>query len=219
MPLDLLSPLKPSLEARAIFWCAVMVVSALVLASVRSASLAQGKAEQRIEVAEQKMVAAAKQQHVATLRVIEERKARAAATKETAPAVARALELQPTVQIVTPTSLAVVVTSGAPPVITPVPVQVTMRIEADSVAIAKLMHQVARDDALIAALDAQLMADSTALAGRDDKIAGLEALKTPKGPRCGRKCGIVIGVVGTIASAITVRTVLSAANAAAGVHP
>lgn len=84
----------------------------------------------------------------------------------------------------------------------PVPPLVTERIEADSVAIGALSVALTWDSTATAAREQQLVADVKALDAARVTIATLEHERRP---RCGVRCGIVLGAASVVALGIAIR--------------
>lgn len=114
---------------------------------------------------------------------------------QTAIAASRAKAADALVRIVDPTTLAVQVTAASPPLMVQVPAPVVARIEADS---ALIEAQAAE----ILALRTLVVADSVVIRSQRNVIRILESTKAP---RCGAKCGFVIGASGLLGLAMIVR--------------
>lgn len=80
-----------------------------------------------------------------------------------------------------------------------VPSLVTERIQADSVAIAALSVALTSDTRATAALEERLVAESKV---RDAAAQTIAAVERERRPRCGRRCGMVLGAAGMIALGI-----------------
>ena len=104
-------------------------------------------------------------------------------------------------RIVGADDLAVSITPNAEPLVVPVPTPVVARMQLDSTAVAALGVLVQKKETVIAAQDLRIRADSVELSARSNAFAALQRVKEP---RCGRKCGIVLGVGGMLAAAVAV---------------
>jgi hypothetical protein len=83
----------------------------------------------------------------------------------------------------------------------PVPTLVTERIQADSVAITTLSVALTEDARAAAAQEERLVAESKVREAAGLTIATLEHERRP---RCGRRCGMVLGAASIIALGIAV---------------
>ena len=83
----------------------------------------------------------------------------------------------------------------------PVPPLVIERTQLDSSAISALGTLVQWKDTLILRQDQRIAADSLELLASANAFS---ALKRAKSPRCGRRCGILLGVGGMLAAAVAV---------------
>ena len=126
------------------------------------------------------------------------------AERVAAVAVSRAVAARARVRVVSAEGLVVTVTPNAEPEVVRVPTPVVERIRLDSAAVDALGLLVQRKDTVIVAQDRRITADSVELAGRAKAFAALGRVKEP---RCGRRCGIVLGVGGMLATAIAVEQV------------
>jgi hypothetical protein len=94
--------------------------------------------------------------------------------------------------------------SNAGPVSVRVPAPVVDRMELDSIAVATLGTLVQRKETLIVAQDLRIAADSIELVATSNAFHALERVKEP---RCGRRCGIFLGVGSMVAAAVAVEQV------------
>lgn len=140
-------------------------------------------------------VAAIQLAHAASVRVAAAKHVVVEQKADAAPAIARSDSLRQVVRAVDETTLAVVRSLGMPPLVAVVPPEVVEERAADSSAIAHLTVVVAVQDTLIAVQDDRHTADSVALGAANHEI---DVIKKQKQPRCGKKCGIAIGVVATV---------------------
>lgn len=85
-----------------------------------------------------------------------------------------------------------------------VPAPVVERMRLDSSAVVALGTLVRWKDTVIVRQDRQLSADSLELLARSNAFSALERVKDPW---CGRRCGIVLGVGGMLATAVAVEQV------------
>lgn len=115
--------------------------------------------------------------------------------KELVEARAESNRLRSLVHVVDATTLSVRTTPSDVPTLVTVPAAVTLKFVADSVLIAKQERQLWRYEALA-------RADSLVIAKQDSLIRGLK-----KRNRCGRKCGIALGVGGTILASVALNQV------------
>ena len=90
----------------------------------------------------------------------------------------------------------------ATPVRVPAPVVDRMRL--DSTAVATLGALLRWKNSVIVAQDRRIAADSLELVASSNAFSALQRVKQP---RCGRRCGIVLGVGGMLAAAIAVEQV------------
>jgi hypothetical protein len=99
-----------------------------------------------------------------------------------------------------------VMVSGTPaaPLGVRVPAPVVERMQLDSSALAALGTLVRWKDTVIGAQDRRIAADSLELIATSNAFNTLQQVKTP---RCGRKCGIVLGIGGMLAAAVAVEQV------------
>jgi hypothetical protein len=84
----------------------------------------------------------------------------------------------------------------------PVPPLVTDRIQADSVAISALSVALTWDSTAVAAQLQELAADAKA---EDAAHRTIAALERERKPRCGWRCGMLLGVTSVVALGIAVR--------------
>jgi hypothetical protein len=82
-----------------------------------------------------------------------------------------------------------------------VPVPVVEPMQLDSAAVASLVTLVRWKDTVIVRQDQRISADSLELLAKSHAFSALQRVKEP---RCGRKCGVVLGVGGMLAAAVTI---------------
>jgi hypothetical protein len=105
------------------------------------------------------------------------------------------------VRVVSADDLVVTAMPNAESLLVRVPTPVVERMRFDSAAVAALGMLVQRKETVIVAQDRRITADSLELAATSNALSALERVKQP---RCGRKCGIVLGVGGMLAAAVAV---------------
>lgn len=125
----------------------------------------------------------------------------AEATAATKPALARAESLHSRVRVERSGALLVQDTGTAAPVTVPVPPLITDRILADSAAIGALTLALAWDNRAVETQKEQLLADARA---RDAARLTITQLEHERNPRCGRRCGMVLGAASIVALGIAV---------------
>ena len=158
----------------ALVFVLLAIVTALVVRSLGNGS-AVAKGQSRLDAAEAERNAVAVRAAPVVARAAQ---ARAAAR----PALARAESLHSQMRVAY-TGL-------------PVPPLVSERIEADSAAITALSFAVTSDDQAVAAQQEQLVAEAKVSDAARLTIASLEHERTP---RCGRRCGMVLGAASVVA--------------------
>ena len=172
----------------------IALVAAVVLA-LRSSGAKPGAvraAEGRLETAEiEREAVAARAESVA---------ARAAAARATTkPPIARAESLHARVKVERSGLLSVNDGGAAEAILVSVPPLVTERIQADSVAISALSLALTEDARAAAAQEGRLVAESKV---RDAAAQTIAAVERERRPRCGRRCGIVLGAASIVALGI-----------------
>ena len=85
-----------------------------------------------------------------------------------------------------------------------VPAAVIERMRLDSTAVAMPSTLVRWKDTVIVRQDQLITADSLQLVATSNAFTSLQRVKVP---RCGRRCGIVLGVGGMLAAAVAVEQV------------
>ena len=180
-------------------WLLVMIalVAAVVLA-LHSSGAKPGAVEVasgRLETADIEREAVAARAESVAARAAEAR----AATK---PPIARAESLHARVKVERSGLLSVSDGGAAEATLIPVPPLVTERIQADSIAIAALSVALTEDTRATAALEERLVAEAKVRDAADLTIAALERERRP---RCGRRCGMVLGAASVIALGIALR--------------
>jgi hypothetical protein len=151
-------------------------------------------AEQRLETAELERQATAAHAAVVLRHAVEAR----AATK---PAVARVESLRSRVTVERADQLRVQETDAAEVRLVDVPPLVTERMQADSAAISALSVALTWDSRAAAALEERLVAETKA---REAARVTIAALERERKPRCGRRCGMVLGAASIVALGIAV---------------
>jgi hypothetical protein len=151
-------------------------------------------AEQGLKVAELEREATAAR---AALVVRQAAMARAA----TRPALARAESLRPRVSVERAGWLRVHAAGASAPMEVPVPSLVTERIQADSAAISALTLALTWDTRAAGAQEERVVVEARANAAARLTIRQLER---ERGPRCGRRCGMVLGAISVVALGIAV---------------
>lgn len=146
-------------------------------------------AEQRLEAAELEREATATRAAVVVRQAAEARTA-------TKPALARVESLHSRVTVERAGRLLVQDTGVAAPTVVLVPPLVTDRLQADSVAISALTLALTWDTRAAAAQEERLVADAKA---RDAARVTIAQLERERSPRCGRRCGMVLGAVSVVA--------------------
>ena len=152
-------------------------------------------AEGRLEAAEVERQVVAARATVITARAAEAR----AATK---PAVAHMASLHARVTVERSGLLSVNDDGAGEGTLVPVPPLVTERIQADSVAIAALQVALTEDTRAATAQEERLVAESKV---RDAARLTIAALERERRPRCGRRCGMVLGAASVVALGIALR--------------
>lgn len=170
------------------------VVTAVVLRSFGAKPAAVQAAERRVAALERESGDAAARAAVVVARAADAR----AATK---PALARVDALRARVQIAGTGQLRVEDAGAAVATLVPVPPLVTDRIRADSLAISALSVALTRDTIAAAAQEERLVAEAKTLDAARFTIAALERERKP---RCGRRCGMVLGALSIVALGIAV---------------
>ena len=94
--------------------------------------------------------------------------------------------------------------ADAAPAAVKVPAAVVERMELDSTAVATLVTLVRWKDTVIVRQDQRIRADSIELVATTRAFTVLERVKAP---RCGRRCGIMLGVGSMLAAAVTIEQV------------
>ncbi|MFL5615406.1 MAG: hypothetical protein ACJ796_17185 [Gemmatimonadaceae bacterium] len=159
-----------------------LVALALVAAVVFALS-SLGKSDGTVGGAEENLAAAELEQQAASAR---------AATK---PALTHAESLHVRVRVERPGMLRVQGGGPADTTLVPVPPLVTDRIQADSVAISMLSVALTSDSGAVAA----------EVRARDAASVTIAALERERRPRCGWRCGLLLGAASVVALGIAVR--------------
>lgn len=174
----------------------VLALAGSVMFLLRSSAkpVAVQAAEQRLDSAEVQRRAATARAAIAVTRAAEAR----AATQ--AP-LARVASLRSRVMVERTGELLVQNTGADAPTTVPVPPLVTERIQTDSAAIATLSVALTRDAQAAAAQDQRLVAEAKA---RDAARLTIAKLERERAPRCGRRCGMVLGAASVVALGLAV---------------
>ena len=146
-------------------------------------------------------------EHVRTAAAISVESAKATAhvmEVEAEAAVSRASAARARAHVVNAGVVRVSATPNAVPQDLRVPPPVAERMQLDSTAIATLGTLAQWKDTVILRQDRRISADSIELVATSHAFAALQRVKEP---RCGRRCGIVLGVGGVIAAAVAVEQV------------
>ena len=112
---------------------------------------------------------------------------------------ARVESLRSRVRISGPGQLRVQDTGAAAATVVPVPPLVVERIETDSAAISALSLALTWDQRAAAAQQDQLVAEAKV---SDAARLTIKALERERAPRCGRRCGMVLGAASVVALGI-----------------
>jgi len=127
-----------------------------------------------------------------------------AAERDAEAAVLRAAVARARARVVSADDVMVSVTPNAAPLELRVPAPVVERMQLDSSAVTALGTLVRWKDTVIVKQDRRITADSIELIATSNAFHSLQRAKEP---RCGRKCGIVLGVGGMLAAAVAVEQV------------
>ena len=176
---------------------AIALAGAVVLA-IRSS----GAHPAAVEVARGRLAAAELEREAVAARAESVTAHAAEARAATKPPLARVESLRARVKVERSGLLSVSDGAVAEATLVPVPPLVTERIQADSVAIAALSVALTEDTHATAALEERLVAESNV---RDAAGQTIAALERERRPRCGRRCGIVLGAASVIALGIALR--------------
>jgi hypothetical protein len=150
-------------------------------------------------------VGAAEQARTAATAAVEGAKANATVAKhDAAVALSRAVAARARVRVVSAGELVVRAMPNAESLVVRVPTPVIERMRLDSAAVDALGTLVQRKETVIVAQDRRITADSVELVATSNALSAVERVKQP---RCGRKCGIVLGVGGMLAAAVAVEQV------------
>ena len=187
-----MSPNFARLLRMALPFLIVATITALIIKSLgdngRVAQTSQGRLE--TAVAERQAVVARTGYVVA----------RAADTRAVAkPMLARADSLHAQVRITRPGQLSVQNGGTTEQVLVPVPPLVTERIQADSAAISALSLALTWDARAVAAQEERVAAEAKV---SDAARSTIVALEHEQRPRCGRRCGMVLGAISVVALGI-----------------
>jgi hypothetical protein len=126
------------------------------------------------------------------------------AERESEVVVSRASAARVRARVVSANDVMVSATPNAAPLEVRVPAPVIERMQLDSSAVAALGTLVRWKDTVIVKQDRRITADSIELVATSNAF---HTLQRAKEPRCGRKCGIVLGVAGMLAAAVAVEQV------------
>ena len=137
-------------------------------------------------------------------RALEEARARARVVeREAETAVTRAEAVRARARVVGVDDVQLAVPNAEPAVVW-VPPPVVERMQLDSTAVAELRVLLQWKDTVIVRQDERITADSLELLARANAFTALQRVKAP---RCGRRCGIILGVGSMLAAAVTVEQV------------
>ena len=179
---------------KALFSIALAIAALLLLQSLWTKVATKQAADGRLVTLEAERKATAVRTAMVVARAAE---ARAAA----GPALRRVESLRARVQIAGKGQLRVQPTVAAEAMLVPVPPLVIDRIEADSVALSALSVAQTWDSRGMAALEERLVAETKA---RDAARLRITELERERSPRCGRRCGMVLGAAGVVALGLAV---------------
>ena len=180
---------------RTLLICIALAAAGLfLLRSYRVKPVTVSAAEQGFEAAELERQAAAARAEVVVAHAEETR----AATK---PVVARAESLRTRVLVAGSGQLRVRKSGSIEGTLVPVPPLVTERIQADSAAIGALSLALTQDARAVAAEEEQLVTEAKA---RDAARLTITQLEREHSPRCGRRCGMLLGAASVVALGIAV---------------
>jgi hypothetical protein len=175
----------------------MVALAAGVVLALRSSGAKPGAvqaADGRLEAAQLERQAVAARAEVVTARAAEARSA-------TRPAIAHMESLHARVKVEHSGLLSVNDGGAAEATLVPVPPLVTERMQADSVAINALSVAMTEDVRAAAAQEERLVAEAKV---RDAAGLTIAALEHERRPRCGRRCGMVLGAASVIALGIVV---------------
>jgi len=174
---------------------ALAVAAVLMLRSLGANSTATQAAEGRLEAVEL-------ERETAAARAVTLETHAAQARSVTKPALARVQSLRARVRIAGSGQLLVQDTSAVEAALVLVPPLVTERIHADSAAISALSVALTLDSSAAAAQGEWLVAEAKV---RDAAQKTVAALERREHPRCGRRCGMVLGAASVVALGIALR--------------
>jgi hypothetical protein len=150
-------------------------------------------------------IAEVRQTRVTMTRALEEARARARVVeREAETAVSRAEAARARARVVGVDDVQVSAVPNAEPAVVCVPPPVVERMQLDSTAVAALRVLLQWKDTVIVRQDERITADSLELLARANAFTALQRVKAP---RCGRRCGIILGVGGMLAAAVAVEQV------------
>jgi hypothetical protein len=190
----LLNGVPAGIVRKTLFTIALAIAALLLLQSLWAKVATKHAAGGRFVTLEAERKATAVRAAMVVARAAE---ARAAA----GPALGRVESLRARVQIAGKGQLRVQRTGAAEAMLVPVPPLVIDRIEADSVALSALSVALTWDSRGMAALEERLVAETKARDAARLRITELERERTP---RCGRRCGMVLGAAGVVALGLAV---------------
>ena len=149
-----------------------------------------------------RQIADAKEARGAATAAVERAKVSAtAAEREAKRAISLAAAARDKVGVKDIDEVTVRVTPDAVPLNVRVPTAVVDRMRLDSSAVVTLGTLVRWKDTVIVAQDRRITADSLQLVATSNAF---DALQRVKQPRCGRRCGIILGLGGMLAAAVAV---------------
>jgi hypothetical protein len=147
----------------------------------------------------------AERARAAATTAIEDAKAGAlAAERDAVVAVSRAFAAHVRARVVGADDVLISATPNLAPVPIAVPPPVVERMQLDSSAVATLGTLVRWKDTVIVRQDRRIAADSAELVATSNAFSALQRVKEP---RCGRRCGIILGVGGMLVAAVAAEQV------------
>jgi hypothetical protein len=190
-----LEGLPAQVARKALIVLALIAAVVLALHSLGNTDRSVDTAKGGLEAAQLAQRAAASHVAVVTTRAAEAR-------QHTKPVFERAESLHVRVRVEGSGLIRVRDSTPAETILVPVPPLVTDRIQADSAAISALSVVLTWDSSAMAAQKQELAADAKAEGAARLTIAALERERKP---RCGWRCGMLLGAVGVVALGIAAR--------------
>jgi hypothetical protein len=150
-------------------------------------------------------IAEAKQERTTATRALDGARARVRVVeREAATAVSRAEAARARARVIGLDDVQVSAAPNAAVALIRVPPPVVERMRLDSSAVSTLGMLVRWKDTVIVMQDRRITADSLELLATTNAFAALERAREP---RCGRRCGIILGVGGMLATAVAMEQV------------